>query len=285
MNTVESINELRTLRRQWHREGKTVGFVPTMGNLHAGHLTLISAAREQCDIVVASIFVNPLQFGKNEDLDTYPRTIDEDKAQLDRHHTDVLFLPSVAEMYPRGLDEQTFVQVPGISDMICGNSRPGHFRGVATVVSKLFNMVQPDRAFFGQKDYQQLQVIRLMAADLSIDIDIQGIPTQRAEDGLALSSRNGYLTEEQRQIAPKLYACLLNLKTDLQNDRQPLSVLIEKYTAVLAQAGFKPDYIEIRHADTLEPVGDMDNQLVVLVAAFLGNVRLIDNLTVTRPEA
>ena len=204
MQTIESIAQLRTLRKQWYKEGKTVALVPTMGNLHAGHLTLIAAARETCDIVVSSIFVNPLQFGKNEDLATYPRTIEQDKTALQQHATDVLFLPSVEEMYPRGLDQQTFVEVPEISSILCGASRPGHFRGVATVVNKLFNMVQPDHAFFGQKDYQQLQVIRLMAQDLSLDIEIHGVATQRAEDGLALSSRNGYLNAHERQLAPQI---------------------------------------------------------------------------------
>ena len=282
MKTVESIAELRRLRKQWHQEGKTVGFVPTMGNLHAGHLKLITAARQSCDIVVASIFVNPLQFGQNEDLDTYPRTIKEDQAQLSACHTDVLFLPSVPEMYPRGLNEQTFVQVPGISDIICGSSRPGHFRGVATVVNKLFNMVQPDRAFFGQKDYQQLQVIRLMAQDLSIDIEIEGVPTERAEDGLALSSRNGYLSDVQRQIAPRLYQCMCQLAQDIERGSKPVPELIQQQINALTEAGFTPDYIEVRRADTLEPAAGDDRELVILAAAWLGNVRLIDNKTVTR---
>ena len=282
MKTVESIAELRRLRKQWHQEGKTVGFVPTMGNLHAGHLKLITAARQSCDIVVASIFVNPLQFGQNEDLDTYPRTIKEDQAQLSACHTDVLFLPSVPEMYPRGLNEQTFVQVPGISDIICGSSRPGHFRGVATVVNKLFNMVQPDRAFFGQKDYQQLQVIRLMAQDLSIDIEIEGVPTERAEDGLALSSRNGYLSDVQRQIAPRLYQCMCQLAQDIERGGKPVPELIQQQINALTEAGFTPDYIEVRRADTLEPAAGDDRELVILAAAWLGNVRLIDNKTVSR---
>ena len=282
MKTVESIAELRRLRKQWHQEGKTVGFVPTMGNLHAGHLKLITAARQSCDIVVASIFVNPLQFGQNEDLDTYPRTIKEDQAQLSACHTDVLFLPSVPEMYPRGLDEQTFVQVPGISDIICGSSRPGHFRGVATVVNKLFNMVQPDRAFFGQKDYQQLQVIRLMAQDLSLDIEIEGVPTERTEDGLALSSRNGYLNDVQRQIAPRLYQGMCELAQDIERGTKPVPELIQQQINTLTEAGFTPDYIEVRRADTLEPAAGDDRELVILAAAWLGKVRLIDNKTVIR---
>ncbi|WP_137165722.1 pantoate--beta-alanine ligase [Salinimonas lutimaris] len=281
METVDSIARLRVLRKQWAQEGKVVGFVPTMGNLHNGHLELIRRAREACDIVVSSIFVNPLQFGKNEDLDNYPRTIDQDKQGLEQHGTDVLFLPSVAEMYPRGLAEQTFVEVPGISSIICGASRPGHFRGVATVVCKLFNMVQPDKAFFGQKDYQQLQVIRLMATDLSMDIDIQGVPTQRAEDGLALSSRNGYLTAPERQLAPTLYALMSELKTTLESGNKDFQVLSSRFVDRLNEAGFTPDYVEIRNATDLMMAQAQDNELVILMAAYLGKTRLIDNIRVS----
>lgn len=281
METVDSIARLRALRKQWALEGKVVGFVPTMGNLHNGHLELIRRAREACDIVVSSIFVNPLQFGKNEDLDNYPRTIEQDKQGLEQHGTDVLFLPSVAEMYPRGLAEQTFVEVPGISSIICGASRPGHFRGVATVVCKLFNMVQPDKAFFGQKDYQQLQVIRLMATDLSMDIDIQGVPTQRAEDGLALSSRNGYLTAQERQLAPTLYALMSELKTTLESGNKDFQVLSSRFVDRLNEAGFTPDYVEIRNATDLMMAQPQDNELVILMAAYLGKTRLIDNIRVS----
>ena len=281
MQTVESIAQLRALRKQWSLEGKVVGFVPTMGNLHNGHLELIRTARQACDIVVSSIFVNPLQFGQNEDLDNYPRTIEQDKQGLAQHGTDVLFLPSVAEMYPRGLAEQTFVEVPGISSIICGASRPGHFRGVATVVCKLFNMVQPDKAFFGQKDYQQLQVIRLMATDLSMDIDIQGVPTQRAEDGLALSSRNGYLTAQERQLAPTLYALMSELKTSLESGNKDFQVLSSRFVDRLNEAGFTPDYVEIRNATDLMMAQPQDNELVILMAAYLGKTRLIDNIRVS----
>ena len=195
MRTLQDINELRATLRNYRLKGQRIALVPTMGNLHAGHLALIATARQHADVVVSSLFVNPMQFGANEDLDAYPRTIEEDKAKLISVGADAVFLPSVAEMYPAGLDAQTFVEVPGISDSHCGASRPGHFRGVATVVTKLFNMVQPDDAFFGEKDFQQLQVIRALARDLSMAVTIHGVPTEREASGLAMSSRNGYLSK------------------------------------------------------------------------------------------
>lgn len=282
MQTVESIKALREHRREWRQQGKRVGFVPTMGNLHDGHLKLVKKAVETCDVVIASIFVNPLQFGQNEDLATYPRTLAEDKKKLTAQGADLLFLPTIEEMYPRGLEQQTFVEVPGISSIICGASRPGHFRGVATVVCKLFNMVQPDCAFFGQKDYQQLQVIRLMARDLSMDIDIQGVPTQRATDGLALSSRNGYLNDEQRKLAPMLYKTMQNVAESLRQGDTNLMQLSKSAVDKLSQYGFKPDYIEIRNGETLQAATSDDNHLVILAAAYLGTTRLIDNLEVVR---
>lgn len=282
MQTVESIKALREHRREWRQQGKRVGFVPTMGNLHDGHLELVKKAVETCDVVIASIFVNPLQFGQNEDLATYPRTLAEDKKKLTAQGADLLFLPTIEEMYPRGLKQQTFVEVPGISSIICGASRPGHFRGVATVVCKLFNMVQPDCAFFGQKDYQQLQVIRLMARDLSMDIDIQGVPTQRATDGLALSSRNGYLNDEQRKLAPMLYKTMQNVAESLRQGDTNLMQLSKSAVDKLSQYGFKPDYIEIRNGETLQAATSDDNHLVILAAAYLGTTRLIDNLEVVR---
>ncbi len=282
MQTVESIKALREHRREWRQQGKRVGFVPTMGNLHDGHLELVKKAVETCDVVIASIFVNPLQFGQNEDLATYPRTLAEDKKKLTAQGADLLFLPTIEEMYPRGLKQQTFVEVPGISSIICGASRPGHFRGVATVVCKLFNMVQPDCAFFGQKDYQQLQVIRLMARDLSMDIDIQGVPTQRATDGLALSSRNGYLNDEQRKLAPMLYKTMQNVAENLRQGDTNLMQLSKSAVDKLSQYGFKPDYIEIRNGETLQAATSDDNHLVILAAAYLGTTRLIDNLEVVR---
>lgn len=282
MQTVESIKALRKRRHEWRDEGKRVGFVPTMGNLHDGHLKLVKKAAETCDVVIASIFVNPLQFGQNEDLATYPRTLAEDKKKLTAQGADLLFLPTIEEMYPRGLEQQTFVEVPGISSIICGASRPGHFRGVATVVCKLFNMVQPDCAFFGQKDYQQLQVIRLMAQDLSMDVDICGVATQRASDGLALSSRNGYLNDEQRKLAPMLYKTMQDVADKLHQGDTNLMQLSKSAVDKLSQYGFKPDYIEIRNGKTLQAAASDDKHLVILAAAYLGTTRLIDNLEVFR---
>ncbi|MBD3587033.1 pantoate--beta-alanine ligase [Salinimonas sp. HHU 13199] len=282
MQTVESIKALRERRHEWRDEGKRVGFVPTMGNLHDGHLKLVKKAAETCDVVIASIFVNPLQFGQNEDLATYPRTLAEDKKKLTAQGADLLFLPTIEEMYPRGLEQQTFVEVPGISSIICGASRPGHFRGVATVVCKLFNMVQPDCAFFGQKDYQQLQVIRLMAQDLSMDLDICGVATQRASDGLALSSRNGYLNDEQRKLAPMLYKTMQDVADKLHQGDTNLMQLSKSAVDKLSQYGFKPDYIEIRNGKTLQAAASDDKHLVILAAAYLGTTRLIDNLEVFR---
>ncbi|KTF05237.1 pantothenate synthetase [marine sediment metagenome] len=216
MKVLDSISALRDTVNTWRRHGETVGFVPTMGNLHDGHLKLVKKAKAHNDKVVVSIFVNPMQFGANEDLDAYPRTIEEDKAKLIAVGADAVFLPSVAEMYPAGLDAQTFVEVPGISDSHCGASRPGHFRGVATVVTKLFNMVQPDDAFFGEKDFQQLQVIRALARDLSMAVKVHGVPTEREASGLAMSSRNGYLTESEKATASAIFEEMQRVKASIE---------------------------------------------------------------------
>jgi pantoate--beta-alanine ligase len=227
---------------------------------------------------VASIFVNPLQFGPNEDLDTYPRTLAADQQRLVEAGCDLLFAPTVAQMYPEGTAVQTRVSVPELSQGLCGTSRPGHFEGVATVVSKLLNMVQPDVAVFGQKDYQQLAVIRAMVRDLNMPIEIIGEPTVRAEDGLALSSRNGYLSAEQRAKAPVLYRCLSGMATAIRAGERDYAGLLEQQRKVIAASGFKLDYLEIRHAVHLRPVTAQDHDLVLLVAAYLGTTRLIDNL-------
>ncbi len=256
---------------------KTIGFVPTMGNLHQGHLNLVREAKKLCDIVVVSIFVNPIQFGPNEDFDNYPRTLDADSQLLVDAGCDLLFLPSVQQMYGQH-ERKTTVAVHGITDILCGKSRPGHFDGVATVVTKLFNIVQPDTAFFGQKDWQQLAVIRTMTRDLNLPIDIIGVPIARAIDGLALSSRNGYLTPEQRQIAPVIYQALqtasqaLHQHTDLQQ-------VLEQIRATLVQAGFDVDYVEAYSPDLL-PIQQFGQDIVLFVAAKLGSTRLIDNLYV-----
>ncbi|MFC7005565.1 pantoate--beta-alanine ligase [Bowmanella sp. JS7-9] len=281
MQTISDILSLREQRRQWQLDGKVIGFVPTMGNLHDGHLELVRCAREHCDVVVVSIFVNPMQFGENEDLDAYPRTLDEDKAKLRSLNVDVLFTPQAKDIYPRGLEQQTFVEVPGLSYMICGASRPGHFRGVATIVCKLFNMVQPNHAFFGEKDFQQLQVIRTMVQDLSMNLTIHGVPTRREADGLAMSSRNGYLSAEQRQLAPKVYQTLTSIAEQIQLGRRDFDKLIAEHAAALNSVGFKTDYIEIRSATSLLKPGFEELQLVILIAAFLGKTRLIDNLPVS----
>ncbi len=283
MQNFTTISDLRDARKNWRQAGKTVGFVPTMGNLHNGHLQLVREAKKHCDIVVVSIFVNPMQFGANEDLDAYPRTLEDDQNKLMSLDVDALFLPTADIMYPKGLEQQTFVEVPGISDVVCGASRPGHFRGVATVVTKLFNMVQPDNAFFGEKDYQQLQVIKALVEDLSMDIQIVGVPTEREASGLAMSSRNGYLTDEQRQIAPELNQLMLSLRDDILRGERDYPALESHYSARLNDAGFNTDYVTVRHARTLQNATPDDKEVVILIAAFLGTTRLIDNVQVDIP--
>ena len=281
MRQISDITPLRELRRSWQNQGKNIAFVPTMGNLHQGHLQLVQQAKQQADLVVVSIFVNPLQFGPDEDLDDYPRTMEQDKASLEALGVDILFTPRVEDIYSRGLEQQTFVEVPGLSYMICGASRPGHFRGVATIVCKLFNMVQPNMAFFGEKDFQQLQVIKAMVTDLSMNLKIFGVPTVRDPDGLAMSSRNHYLTEDNRKIASALYQSLQDMAETIKLGRRDFTILIKQSKEKLVKAGFKMDYIEIRAVDTLLSPGHEDHRLVILAAAFLGKTRLIDNIQVT----
>ncbi|WP_339516219.1 pantoate--beta-alanine ligase [Pseudomonas sp. RL_15y_Pfl2_60] len=280
MNRVTTVRELRAAVAAARAEGKHISLVPTMGNLHAGHVTLVEKAAQLSDFVVASIFVNPLQFGANEDLDKYPRTLAADQEKLIKAGCNLLFTPSVEEMYPQGMNEQTRVSVLGISEGLCGASRPGHFDGVATVVSKLFNMVQPDLAIFGQKDFQQLAVIRTLVNDLNMPIQIIGEPTVRSADGLALSSRNGYLSDEQRDAATVLYRSLQEMAAALKAGERDVGKLIAQAQSQHAAAGFRPDYLEVRDANTLRPVTAEDRHLVILVAAFIGNTRLIDNLLV-----
>lgn len=278
MNTVKTVLELRAAVARARSEGKRIGFVPTMGNLHSGHAALVTKAAQRVDFVVASIFVNPLQFGPSEDLDKYPRTLAADQEKLLQAGCHLLFAPTVEEMYPDGMAGQTRVSVPQLSDGLCGASRPGHFEGVATVVSKLFNMVQPDLAVFGQKDFQQLAVIRALVRDLNMPIQIIGEPTVRAEDGLALSSRNGYLSDEQRATAPALYRLLSQMAAAIEQGERDYPALIANGQQQLAAAGFRPDYLEVRQALSLRPAKPEDRDLVILVAAFLGATRLIDNL-------
>ncbi|MCL5256160.1 MAG: pantoate--beta-alanine ligase [Gammaproteobacteria bacterium] len=279
---LESLEQLRSVRRQWADAKDTVAFVPTMGNLHDGHLRLVAAAKKLASKVIVSIYVNPMQFGANEDLDKYPRTLAADMAKLADVGADAVFTPDTQMIYPRGLSEQTYVEVPGLSDILCGASRPGHFRGVATIVCKLLNMVQPDHAVFGKKDYQQLMVIRLMSQDLSLPLEIHGIDTVRADDGLALSSRNGYLSVAERQQATAVYRAMQAVAEALQAGRDDYSHIEQEAQVLLKGAGFTPDYVSIRRqADLALPSAD-DSKLVVLVAAYLGKTRLIDNLEIRR---
>ncbi|ATZ73543.1 pantoate--beta-alanine ligase [Idiomarina sp. X4] len=280
MKVLKSLQELR----EWRSAQQQVALVPTMGNLHDGHLQLVKNALQHCDTVVVSIFVNPMQFGPNEDLDSYPRTLEADCSALETLGVSAVFTPTVNDVYPRGLEQQTKVSVPGISDILCGASRPGHFEGVATIVCKLFNMVQPQVAVFGEKDYQQLQVIRLMTQDLSLPVDVVGVPTQREASGLALSSRNGYLTAEEKTQATALYKSLQDAKAGLE--RQEDFELVESQAVQqLGKAGFKVDYFSIRNSDDLQPASEKDEKWVILAAAFLGKTRLIDNLQVDNPAA
>ncbi|MEX5540552.1 pantoate--beta-alanine ligase [Pseudomonas poae] len=278
MNTVKTLRELRAAVTHARSAGKRIGFVPTMGNLHNGHATLVTKAAQQADFVVASIFVNPLQFGANEDLDKYPRTLAADQERLLQAGCNLLFAPTVEEMYPEGMSGQTRVSVPHVSEGLCGASRPGHFEGVATVVSKLFNMVQPDIAVFGQKDYQQLAVIRAMVHDLNMPIQIIGEPTVRAEDGLALSSRNGFLSEQERAIAPVLYRSLSHIAAAIKAGDHDFASLRAEQVRQIEAAGLRLDYLEVRQGVHLRPATAQDQDIVILVAAFLGSTRLIDNL-------
>ncbi|MEX6667164.1 pantoate--beta-alanine ligase [Pseudomonas sp. W2-17] len=278
MNTVKTVRELRAVVARARSEGKRIALVPTMGNLHSGHIALVTKAVQRADFVIASIFVNPLQFGPNEDLASYPRTLAADQEQLLQAGCHLLFTPTVEEMYPHGMADQTIVRVPVVSEGLCGGSRPGHFDGVSTVVSKLFNMVQPDIAIFGQKDFQQLAVVNALVRDLNMPIQIIGEPTVRAADDLALSSRNGYLTEDQRAAAPALYRVIKQIGTALQNGEQDHQQLVGDGVKALEAAGFRPDYLEIRNAVSLRPASPDDHDLVVLGAAFMGKTRLIDNL-------
>jgi pantoate--beta-alanine ligase len=276
---LEAVSDLRAQVAQWRRAGLRIALVPTMGNLHAGHLDLVRRARERAERTVVSIFVNPLQFGEGEDFAAYPRTLEGDRRALVGAGADLLFAPGVGEVYPGGLATQTRVEVPGLSDILCGASRPGHFRGVATVVCKLLNMVQPDLAVFGEKDFQQLLVIRRMVADLSMPVEVLGAPTRREADGLAMSSRNGYLTPEERRRAPRLYRALEEAAAALRRG-EPRAEAQRRALAGLREDGFAPDYLEVRRAADLGVPGPEDRDLVILAAGRLGAARLIDNLRV-----
>jgi pantoate--beta-alanine ligase len=280
MQIISEVAPLRDHVGQWQKAAKRIAFVPTMGNLHQGHLTLVRKAREQGDVVVVSIFVNPMQFDRADDLANYPRTLDDDLTKLREEGVDLVFTPSADTLYPHGLEAHTAVEVPKLSSMLEGASRPGHFRGVATVVTKLFNLVQPNVACFGEKDFQQLAVIRKMVTDMAMPIDIIGVPTVRESDGLAMSSRNNNLTVDERQRAPVLAKTMRWMSAQMRNGRRDLDDLIEDAHDQLRAAGLQPDEFYIRDADSLGTITDNSRQAVILVAAYLGTTRLIDNFMV-----
>jgi pantoate--beta-alanine ligase len=280
LQITHRIADVRAQVAAWRAAGERVAFVPTMGNLHAGHISLIELAGRHGDRFVASIFVNPMQFGPNEDFNHYPRTPERDERMLSDAGCDLMFMPDVAEMYPNGHEFATRVEVPTLSDLLCGEFRPGHFQGVATVVAKLFNIVAPDVAVFGQKDFQQLTVIRRMTTDLCLPIEIVGAPTVRESDGLAMSSRNQYLTTDERARAPAIYRALQRAEARLRTGGLAVDAVETEGRDSLSREGFKVDYFAVRRAYDLAPVGADDRSLVILVAARLGRARLIDNRTV-----
>ncbi|HHQ7225807.1 TPA: pantoate--beta-alanine ligase [Salmonella enterica subsp. enterica] len=281
MLIIETLPLLRQHIRRLRQEGKRVALVPTMGNLHDGHMKLVDEAKARADVVIVSIFVNPMQFDRPDDLVRYPRTLQEDCEKLNKRKVDYVFAPAVEEIYPQGLEGQTYVDVPGLSTMLEGASRPGHFRGVSTIVSKLFNLIQPDIACFGEKDFQQLALIRKMVADMGYDIEIVGVPIIRAKDGLALSSRNAYLTAEQRKIASGLYNVMNSIAEKLIAGNRELQEIIAIAEQELNEKGFRADDIQIRDADTLLELTETSKRAVILAAAWLGQARLIDNQSVT----
>ena len=277
---VRTIDEVRQQVSAWKRAGDKIAFVPTMGSLHVGHLSLIEAASKSGARIVVSIFVNPMQFGENEDFDAYPRTFDTDMCELSKYKVDMAFVPVVAEIYPESIRDTTAVEVPKLSEILEGEHRPGFFRGVATVVNKLFNIVQPDVAVFGEKDFQQLLVIRRMVSDLAMPIEIQSVTTQREPDGLAMSSRNGYLDEENRVLAAAIYRCLQRVVQAIVAGENP-NYEVGHACQELDEQGFLVDYIVVRRQRDLAVPEEGDKSLIVLAAARLGSVRLIDNIPFT----
>ncbi len=280
MNTVHTIDALRNEVQQQRTNGKRIVFVPTMGNLHEGHIELVAQGLKQGDFVITSIFVNPLQFGANEDLDAYPKTLEQDQKKLATAGNHLVFAPPTSEIYPQGMNDQTKVIVPGITDPHCGESRPGHFTGVSTVVTMLFNMVQPDVAVFGEKDFQQLAVIRKMVKDLFLPIKIIGVPTVREKDGLAKSSRNGYLNAEERRIAPVLQQTLGSIAQKIREGRRDFVTLTTEAQEQLSRNQLKNDYFNIVDSRSLKLANEHTQSIIILAAAFLGSTRLIDNITI-----
>lgn len=285
MQTIQTIAQLRSAVDQWRARRERVAFVPTMGNLHDGHLQLVKRACQAADRVVVSVFINPLQFGPRDDFKSYPRTLRQDSLKLAEGGAHLLFVPGVEEIYPHGIEATVRVQVPGIADILCGASRPGHFTGVATVVVKLFNAVRPHVAVFGEKDYQQLLVVRRMVADLCMPIEVIGEPTVREDDGLAMSSRNNYLSSAERALAPALFRTLQWMSAEMAAGVRDYDSLAEQGSAMMGESGFNPDYVAIRRAVDLGVPQVTDSRLIILAAAFLGTTRLIDNLPVALKDS
>ena len=280
MQTITTIKALRSCIKQWRQTSQSVAFVPTMGNLHAGHMHLLTTAKQKADKVVVSIFVNPTQFGPNEDFHSYPRTELQDQTLLHEHDADLLFLPSVAEMYPQSLE--TTVSVQSLSKLLCGVSRPSHFDGVALIICKLLNIVQPDLLLLGEKDFQQLTLIRRMIADLNLPVEIHGVATIREGDGLAMSSRNTYLSAIERQLAPRLYMALCTVRDAILAGADDYAAVIALQVQQLQQTGFALDYFVVCRSSDLQPAEPDDQNLVILVAAKLGSTRLIDNISFSK---
>ena len=276
MEILRSLDAMREWRASLAPD-QHVGFAPTMGNLHAGHIELINVAKQRSDVVVASIFVNPMQFGGNEGLDAYPRTLEADLAQLEAAGTAAVFTPTTTNIYPDGISHHTAVDVPGLTDVLCGASRPGHFRGVTTVVSKLLGVVRPHVAAFGAKDLQQVLVIKKMVGDLSINTEIEVVPTVREPDGLAMSSRNGYLSHDERKLAPLFSRTLEETATRVAESGSDIETLMAEGKAILSNAGFVVDYLEARHTYDLSEASSLNQETAIFGAAFLGTTRLIDN--------
>ena len=280
METASNLNGLRSTINKWKRAGHSIALVPTMGNLHDGHISLLNRARDIADRTVLSIFVNPIQFGRGEDYDKYPSTLAEDKNKLEKYGLDLLFTPDLKQLYPGGTAIDTRINVPGLSDMLCGKSRPEHFSGVATVVSKLFINVQPDAALFGEKDYQQLLVIKRMVHDLCMPVEVIGMPVVREPDGLAISSRNAYLTKEERKKAPAIFKILKTAADQLRYRKKRMDEIEKEAVTKLEETGFRPEYVSIRRTEDLRRASADDTQLSILLAAWLGSARLIDNVKV-----
>lgn len=280
MKTVADLAGLDSALAGRRSAGDRIVLVPTMGNLHDGHLSLLRTARDSGDYVVATIFVNPFQFGENEDFDSYPRTLEPDLQRLESMDCDLVFVPMIKDVYPRGAEHATRVEVPGLSSILCGRQRPGFFRGVATVVNILFNMVRPDAAVFGEKDYQQLLVIRRMVEDLRMTIEILVGETVREPDGLAMSSRNSYLTPAERKLAPMIHQQLQKVRGEIRAGERDFDLICTRASDTLKASGFKPDYFEVRRAEDLAAAETPEEELRILAAAWLGKARLIDNVAV-----